>query len=541
MNDQPKTLRCAVYTRKSTEEGLEQDFNSLHAQREACEAYIRSQKHEGWKLITTAYDDGGISGGTMDRPALKRLLADIQAESVDVVVVYKVDRLTRSLSDFSKMVDVFDRHKVSFVAVTQQFNTTTSMGRLTLNVLLSFAQFEREVAGERIRDKIAASKKKGIWMGGGKPRGYNVVDRKLVIVPKEAATVRTIYKRYLESSGGIRALALALRKEGITSINARGEPDTISRGALYALLRNPVYAGLLPHKGELFAGQHEAIVDRKTWDAAQARLDQGAANDGKPPRKTETSPLMGKLFDENGKRLTPVHTKKRSLRYRYYASHSDDVDERRFNGAPGGWRLPALELEKRVGEIVASMIRDRGAIARAADAAKLRADETAALLTRADLAGAKASLEWVHQVNLRPDEIRVTIAVPHRPPIYLESKTPMDLRRRGIEQRIVIRPTGERVSEPDHHLVKALSLGLRFWNHLNSPEAGTATEFAKRAGVDTATVCRALRLAFLAPDLAERFACGQHPVDWTAKTALRWTDMPVSWQKQRLQAGATDA
>ena len=533
MSDQPKQLRCAVYTRKSTEEGLNQDFNSLHAQREACEAYIRSQKHEGWKLVPTAFDDGGISGGTMERPALKRLLAEIEAGTINIVVVYKVDRLTRSLRDFSKMVDVFDRHQVSFVAVTQQFNTTTSMGRLTLNVLLSFAQFEREVAGERIRDKIAASKKKGIWMGGGKPRGYKIVDRKLVIVPKEAATVRTIYRRYLESDGGIRALALALRREGITSVNARGEADTISRGALYLLLRNPTYAGLVRHKEAIYPGLHKAIVDRKTWGAAQKKLNLGAAFAGKAPRKTEASPLMGKLFDEHGKRLTPVHTKKRSLRYRYYASLSDDIDERRFNGAPDGWRLPALELEKRVVEVVASMLRDRGAIVRATTAAKLTTDETTSLLRKAELAGAKVSLEWVHQVKLKPTEIRVKLALPHRPPVYLESKTPMDLRRRGIEQRIVIRPSGEHVATPDHHLVKAQSLGLRFWNHLNSPDAGTATEFAKQAGVDTATVCRALRLAFLAPDLVEKFATGKHPIDWTAERALRWVDLPLSWAAQR--------
>jgi site-specific DNA recombinase len=532
MNDQPKQLRCAIYTRKSTEEGLDQNFNSLHAQREACEAFIRSQKHEGWKLISAGYDDGGISGGTMDRPALKRLLAEIEAGAIDAVVVYKVDRLTRSLHDFSKMVDIFDRQKVSFVAVTQQFNTTTSMGRLTLNVLLSFAQFEREVAGERIRDKIAASKRKGIWMGGGKPRGYNVVDRKLVIVPKQAAIVRTIYNRYLVSDGGVRALALALRKEGITSINARGEPDTISRGALYALLRNPVYAGLLPHKGELFPGQHEAIVDRKTWDAAQARLDQGAAYASKPPRKTEASPLMGKLFDENGKRLTPVHTKKRSLRYRYYVSHTDDIDERRFNGTPGGWRLPALELEKRVAEIVAAMVNDRGAVARAAETAKLTTSETGALLRQVELASAKASLEWVHHVSLKPDEIRVKVALPHKPPIYLDSKTPMALRRRGIEQRIVIRPAGEKVGVPDPQLVKALSLGLRFWHHINSPDAGTATEFARRASVDAATVCRALRLAFVSPCVVEQFVSGKHPADWTAERALRWLDLPLSWASQ---------
>jgi site-specific DNA recombinase len=534
MADPIRQLRCAVYTRKSTEEGLEQNFNSLHAQREACEAYISSQKSEGWRLIKTAYDDGGLSGGTMDRPSLKRLIADIESELIDVVVVYKVDRLTRSLHDFSKMVDIFDRHKVSFVAVTQQFNTTTSMGRLTLNVLLSFAQFEREVAGERIRDKIAASKRKGIWMGGGKPRGYKIVDRKLVIVPKEAETVRTIYRRYLECAGGIRALALALRKEGITSINAKGQPDTISRGALYSLLRNPVYAGLLPHKGELFPGQHEAIVDRRIWDAVQEKLNLGAAYVGKPPRKTEISPLMGKVFDEHGHRLTPTHTIKRGRRYRYYVSHSDDVDDGRFKGVERGWRLPAVEFEKRVAALVQSALKNKGSIARVASAARLSATDTAALLGRTEEIGRTQPLNLVQQVRLKPNELLVRIALPHRPALHLESSTPMSLRRRGIEQRLVIRPVGDEPDKPDPSIARVFGLGLRYWTYLNEPDPGTVTAFAKAEGADVGLVCRTLRLAFVAPDLVERCVSGRHPVDWNANRAARWTDLPLSWADQRM-------
>jgi site-specific DNA recombinase len=533
MTDAARQFRCAVYTRKSTEEGLDQAFNSLHAQREACEAFISSQRGEGWKFIKTAYDDGGISGGTMERPALKRLMADIQSELIDVVVVYKVDRLTRSLHDFSKMVDIFDRHKVSFVAVTQQFNTTTSMGRLTLNVLLSFAQFEREVAGERIRDKIAASKRKGIWMGGGLPRGYKVVDRKLVIVPKEAAIVRTVYRRYLESNGGIRALALTLRKDGITSINAKGVADTISRGALYSLLRNPVYAGLLPHKGEHFPGQHKAIVDRRSWDAAQEKLKVGAPFSGRPERKTDASPLKGKVFDESGRRLSPTHTIKRGRRYRYYVSHTDDVDDGRFEGVERGWRLPAVELEKRVGLLVGAMVKDRASIARVASAAQMTTTDTAALLLRTEEMARTSPLDLVQQVSLRPDEIGVKIALPNKPPLHLEASSPMSLRRRGIEQRLVIRPTNEKPGKPDPNILKALGVGLRYWAQLNSSSGTTARECAKAESVDAAYLCRALRLAFLAPDLIERFTRGQQPIDWTAKTALRWTDLPVSWREQR--------
>jgi len=267
---------CAIYTRKSSEEGLEQDFNSLHAQREACEAFIKSQAGEGWRLVKTAYDDGGLSGGTMERPALQRLLADISQGLIDVVVVYKVDRLTRSLTDFAKMVEVFDVRGVSFVAVTQQFNTTTSMGRLTLHVLLSFAQFEREVTGERIRDKIAASKQKGMWMGGGLvPIGYDVIDRRLVVNKTEADTVREIFHRYLEL-GSVRLLMEDLNRRGIRSKvrvaknGRRAGGNLFFRGALYGLLSNPIYIGEIRHKGVRHPGLHEPIVDRELWETVRS-------------------------------------------------------------------------------------------------------------------------------------------------------------------------------------------------------------------------------------------------------------------------------
>jgi len=315
----PDRRRCAIYTRKSSEEGLEQDFNSLHAQREACEAFVRSQRHEGWRLIETAYDDGGISGGTMDRPALQRLLEDIRADRVDTVVVYKVDRLTRSLADFTKLVGVFDAHEVSFVAVTQQFNTTTSMGRLTLNVLLSFTQFEREVTGERIRDKIAASKKKGIWMGGVAPLGYEVRDRKLVPVPGEARAVRTVYRRYLEL-GSVRLLQRDLERQRIVSkVRLRRDGSRMggaafSRGALYALLSNPLYVGEISHKGTRYPGEHEAILDRRVWDEAQLRLREQGPGSFVRDRKTAPSPLIGRLIDEAGNPLTPSHATKHARR-----------------------------------------------------------------------------------------------------------------------------------------------------------------------------------------------------------------------------------
>jgi site-specific DNA recombinase len=277
--------RCAIYTRKSSEEGLEQDFNSLHAQREACEAFIKSQAGEGWRLVKTAYDDGGLSGGTMERPALQRLLADVNQGVIDVVVVYKVDRLTRSLTDFAKMVEVFDAHAVSFVAVTQQFNTTSSMGRLTLNVLLSFAQFEREVTGERIRDKIAASKQKGMWMGGLVPLGYEVHERRLMVNQSEAETVREIFRCYLEL-GCVRLLMEELNRRGIRSkvrVAKNGKTsggNSFSRGALYVLLSNPIYIGEIRHKGVRHPGLHEPVVDRELWERTQRLLRSQAVRGG---------------------------------------------------------------------------------------------------------------------------------------------------------------------------------------------------------------------------------------------------------------------
>ena len=318
--------RCAVYTRKSSEEGLEQDFNSLQAQREACEAFIKSQAGEGWRLVKTAYDDGGISGGTMERPALQRLLSDIDEGRIDVVVVYKVDRLTRSLADFAKMVEIFDAHDVSFVSITQQFNTTTSMGRLTLNVLLSFAQFEREVTGERIRDKIAASKKKGMWMGGFCSLGYDVRDRRLVVNQEESKLVRHIYKRYLEL-GSVRLLKHDLDRRGIVSkirvskngTRSGGRP--FSRGALYELLANPIYIGEIRHKKVRHPGQHKSIVDRQTWEEVQKRLRDQTARDGMPKIRAAANVLAGKLFDEHGEPLYSTGAKGRhGGRYRYYVS-----------------------------------------------------------------------------------------------------------------------------------------------------------------------------------------------------------------------------
>jgi site-specific DNA recombinase len=310
-------LRCAIYSRKSSEEGLEQEFNSLDAQRESCEAYVASQRAEGWLLVPDRYDDGGFSGGTLDRPALKRLLADIEAGRVDVVVVYKIDRLSRALMDFSKLVEVFDKHKVTFVSVTQSFNTTTSMGRLTLNVLLSFAQFEREVIGERIRDKFAASRKKGIWMGGWAPLGYEVRDRKLVVNETDAKLVRSIFRRFLKT-GSATTLARELIAENVR--NKYGK--LIDKGILYKMLNNPVYVGVAVHKGVSYPGEHLGIIDQKIWDKVQARFQQNPRKRAAATRAQTPSLLKGIIFGPTGAAMSPTHTRKNGRLYRYYLSQT---------------------------------------------------------------------------------------------------------------------------------------------------------------------------------------------------------------------------
>ncbi|MCJ2012003.1 recombinase family protein [Methylobacterium sp. J-076] len=336
------TLRCAIYTRVSTEHGLDQEFNSLDNQREAAEAYIRSQAHEGWRLLSGRYDDGGFSGGSLERPALQRLLAEVRARRVDVIVVYKVDRLTRALSDFAKLVELFDGHGVSFVSVTQAFNTTTSMGRLTLNVLLSFAQFEREVTGEHIRDKIAASKRKGLWMGGVVPLGYRVEGRALHVVEEHAALVRAIFAGYL-AQGTVAALKQDLDAQGINLPVRRdgagretgGGP--FSRGHLYKLLGNPLYVGQLRHKGQVHDGQHPAIVDGATWRAVQ---DQLAANHHQHHRGRAASGhlLAGRLRDAGDESMVTSHAQKGAVRYRYYVARAVGLDSKRL-------RLPAASIE----------------------------------------------------------------------------------------------------------------------------------------------------------------------------------------------------
>jgi site-specific DNA recombinase len=344
----PKRSRCAIYTRKSSEEGLDMEFNSLDAQREACEAYVASQRSEGWATIRERYDDGGFSGGTLERPALKQLLADIEAGLIDVIVVYKIDRLSRSLMDFAKLVEVFDRNNVTFVSVTQSFNTTTSMGRLTLNILLSFAQFEREVIGERIRDKFAASRKRGMWMGGFVPMGYDVRDRKLVVNEVEAQTVRMIFERFV-ALGSASTLARALLAERVH--NKRGKQ--IDKGFIYKLINNRVYLGEAVHKGSSYPGEHEAIISQDLWDSVHAILKESPRARGAKNRVGTDALLKGIIFSANGTAMTPTFTRKGERLYHYYVS-MDLLRNREMPDRAGPARLPAAMVE---GAVVAEMRR----------------------------------------------------------------------------------------------------------------------------------------------------------------------------------------
>ena len=373
--------RCAVYTRVSSEEGLQQAFNSLDAQRDACEAYVASQRAEGWVLLEDHYDDGGYSGGTLERPALRRLLADIEAERIDVVVVYKIDRLSRSLMDFAKLVEVFDRHDVTFVSVTQSFNTTTSMGRLTLNILLSFAQFEREVIGERIRDKFAASRARGMWMGGSVPLGYDVRDRKLVVNEVEAATVRRIFRGFAEIGSGTK-LTKVLRSEGVTT--KRGKP--INKADIYKLLNNRTYVGEVVHKGNVYPGEHQAIVSREMWDRVHQILQESPRARANKNRAQSPALLRGLIFGADGRAMSPTHTRRRGKLYRYYVSQSVLKGDGADNVIR---RVSAAEIETAVIAQVRALLRQPEIVvgtwmAARAELPELTEDETREALERLD-------------------------------------------------------------------------------------------------------------------------------------------------------------
>jgi DNA invertase Pin-like site-specific DNA recombinase len=421
MSEERRRIRCAIYTRKSSEEGLEQEFNSLDAQREACEAYIASQRHEGWLAMREGYDDGGYSGGNLNRPGLQNLMEDIREGLVDVIVVYKIDRLSRSLMDFARLVEVFDEHKVTFVSVTQSFNTTTSMGRLTLNVLLSFAQFEREVTGERIRDKIAASRAKGMWMGGFVPWGYDAIKRKLVINETEATEVRYIFERFAVLQSATR-LTRELVRAGIT--NKRGVP--IDKGFLYKLLRNRVYIGEAVHKGKSYPGEHKAIIDQLLWDKVQSILQVSPRTRANNSRAQTPALLKGLIFTDTGTAMTPTHTRRGDKLYRYYIS-MDALRNRGDEGQDSIVRLNAGVIESAVVQKIRQLLRTPEVAAKACDALK----DARSPLTANHVADALATFDSLWD-NLFPAEQDRTARLLIERVVVSKEGMSLDLRTSGL-------------------------------------------------------------------------------------------------------------
>ncbi|MCR9093122.1 MAG: recombinase family protein [bacterium] len=536
--------RCATYTRKSSEEGLEQDFNSLDAQREACEAYIKSQAGEGWKPVKTRYDDGGFSGGNVDRPGLQQLLADIDNGKIDIVVVYKVDRLTRSLADFAKIVEVLDVHKVSFVSVTQQFNTTTSMGRLTLNMLLSFAQFEREVTGERIRDKIAASKRKGLWMGGLVPLGYEADGRTLKIVEAEAMIVRRLFQLYLEL-GTVKRVKEEADRLGFRS-KVRELKDgshrgglPLGRGHIHRILNNPIYVGQIGHKGTVHEGQHQPIIDRKTWDGVQKQLANQTPNRPAQNIAESHSPLRGKLFDEDGGMLTPSHTVKSGRRYRYYVSRESTAIEKDGANRKAGarWRLPARDLERCVERGVIEFLSDPAELVDAARQVGVNRAEAASLVRQVPERPTH-SLELVRCVVLGADGLILDIdlsSILSRDVDVIRRSIAARFRKRGVEQRLVLeRPERRSVAtDVDPALLRAIARAHRWFQELSDGRVRSLEEVGEKEGISARFVGALMPLAFLCPDAVSSVSAGEQPVDLTTESLIRRTEISLSWSEQR--------
>lgn len=563
MNTQRK-IRCAIYTRKSSEEGLEQDFNSLHAQREACAAYVQSQRHEGWTVLPTFYDDGGYSGGTLERPALQQLLTDIQSGAVDLIVVYKIDRLTRSLNDFAKLVELLDKQGGSFVSVTQSFNTTTSMGRLTLNVLLSFAQFEREVTGERIRDKIAASKKKGMWMGGLVPIGYDSVDRKLVVNLEEAETVRRIFERY-RVFGDVARVRRSLESDGLAGkprYDRKGRcwaGNAFSNGALFTILDNRIYRGEIAHKGHAYPGRHEAIISQDLWNAVQAVREQNRRRNTATPRAQGKNPLLGLLVDEVGRDYQGVFTTKGGRRYRYYVSRMSTHSNEESKQATV--RLPADELERHVAERICALFGSPQAISEALidDSDDLPTRQRliqegkrhveARSDTRSFLACMRSIIRRVvlgaKTIDVEIDRAAVKVLLlgdskksgrghESSPPVVLEISS--HLYRTGHDLRMVIAEEGIPLSgKVDTKLLRLIARGRRWYEQITSGDMPSLSAIARAEGLSDAYAARIFAGALLAPDIVETILAGQQPITFTAYS-LR-IPPPLDWAEQRRKFG----
>lgn len=547
-----KTVRCAIYTRKSSEEGLDQAFNSFDAQREACAAYILSQASEGWSALPDVYDDGGLSGGSLERPALQRLLADVAAKRIDIIVVYKVDRLTRSLLDFAKLVEAFDAAGTSFVSVTQSFNTTTSMGRLTLNMLLSFAQFEREVTAERIRDKISASKAKGMWMGGIPPLGYRPDGRTLAIVEEHALIVRDIFRRYLEL-GNVRLVADALARDGVGApcrLTAGGKAFggcAFTRGQLYAILKNPTYVGEIRHQGKLHKGLHHPIIDRQTWDQAQAKLADHLQGKRRAAPVASPSLLAGLIVDDNGEPLVATHACKGKVRYRYYVSRGLQHGSAETGSAI---RMPAREIEAAVIMRLAEALNDPLAIAAQAWLV-IAPGETSQLIARsAAAARAIANKErevvrgLVQQVRLLKGRIEIDVAgkglaelfqlpMALGAPASLAITSEVRLTRTGRAMRLV-QNDGVAIGEtgPDPTLLRLVTRARSWWSELRTGEIDVPT-LARREGLTPSYFTRVVRLAFLAPSVVEAILAGTQRASVNGGVLIAPNAIPACWAQQR--------
>ena len=526
----PQALRCAIYTRVSTDQGLEQDFNSLDAQREACAAYVRSQAHEGWVLVPTPYDDAGYSGGNMDRPGLKALLEAVAARRIDVIVVYKVDRLTRSLADFAKLVEAFDAAGVSFISITQSFNTTTSMGRLTLNMLLSFAQFEREVTGERIRDKIAASKKKGIWVGGVVPLGYRAVERKLAIDEAEADTVRLIFRRYLE----LRSLGVLIgdfNQNGVvTRIRTLATGRVVggvsfTRGPLAYLLKNRMYLGEINHGPSSYPGEHPLIISQDVFDAVQAKLAAQATASGYR-RSPSDAPLVGKLFDHLGRPMTPSHAVKAGVRYRYYISRREAGSA--ASHAAAIVRLPAPDVEGAVlnalagvenGNTISGTLGNAGSLA-----IDLRARHTGVvrdLVERVDIRRDTIEIQLISD-NARSDLLETIVAPWSKPPTRAQRDVIAAAEGQWADPRVMSSDTRSR-------LLSAIAVSHHWLDDLVAGRVESIDALAAREGRSSRSVSMLLSLAFLAPILVKAIVDHQMP---RGIGLAQLVDLPSEWSRQ---------
>ncbi len=524
-----KSVRCAIYTRVSTEHGLDQEFNSLDAQYDAASAYIKSQAHAGWTMIRSRYDDGGYSGGSTDRPDLQRLLEDIRARKIDVIVVYKVDRLTRSLADFAKLVELFDAHGVSFVSVTQQFNTTTSMGRLTLNVLLSFAQFEREVTSERIRDKIAASKRKGLWVGGNLPFGYEMKEGKIAIVDDQAEVVRSIYRRYLELSGvnelvrDLEERNIRTKTQQLSSGKTRGGIP-FGRGAIYYLLSNHFYIGEVKYKNEILPGEQPPNLDRELFEAVrQKSLAQWSHRT--VVRSKSDQLLTGLLFDDAGHRMIPTHASKASIRYRYYVSTPLLHGEAKTASAGSVSRIPAADVEEAVMKALKDyLVTEPGKAELNVVCLECR-DDLARFVTGIVVHPDKLVVQLKSDNVEEPSECRqdrcLTIPWQKPPPkrsrqILLPHNTSRsDARPEQFERRA--------------RLVSAIARGRRWLNDVISGRVTTIAELCTREKCSSRQVNMTISLGFLAPDLVKAAIEGRLPRGIGIE---RLRDPPAEWSRQ---------